>query len=196
MNGVVVLSTRNGACLYARRWAPNFGLRGDFGDAADSTSSELAGDDIDGASSPAAMHLSGMIFALDLDAIVGPSVLFGGALQGAELSATYRTGLQRWDLAESFVDLPAGRVTLSGAGLALRNSLAHTLCQTYVADAYRGRVTSLLALQMTAAQAGTFLVGLAAAWLGPRWALAGMGLVLAAVSLGALALLAPLRRLD
>lgn len=68
MNGVVVLSTRNGACLYARRWAPNFGLRGDFGDAADSTSSELAGDDIDGASSPAAMHLSGMIFALDLDA--------------------------------------------------------------------------------------------------------------------------------
>ena len=67
MNGVVVLSTRNGACLYTRRWAPNFGLRGDFGDAADSTSSELAGDDIDGASSPAAMHLSGMIFALDLD---------------------------------------------------------------------------------------------------------------------------------
>ena len=68
MNGVVVLSTRNGACLYARRWAPNFGLRGDFGDADDSTSSGSRGDDIDGASSPAAMHLSGMLFALDLDA--------------------------------------------------------------------------------------------------------------------------------
>ena len=68
MNGVVVLSTRNGACLYARRWTPNFGLRGDFGDAADSTSSGSGGDDIDGASSPAAMHLSGMLFALDLDA--------------------------------------------------------------------------------------------------------------------------------
>ena len=68
MNGVVVLSTRNGACLYARRWVPNFGLRGDFGDADDSTSSGSRGDDIDGASSPAAMHLSGMLFALDLDA--------------------------------------------------------------------------------------------------------------------------------
>ena len=33
MNGVLVISTRNGACLYAARWAPNFGLPGDFGGA-------------------------------------------------------------------------------------------------------------------------------------------------------------------
>ena len=71
MNGVLVISTRNGACLYAARWAPNFGLPGDFGGASSSSSKVGAGHDDDAgncASSPAAMHLAGMLFALAVDA--------------------------------------------------------------------------------------------------------------------------------
>ena len=67
MNGVLVISTRNGACLYAARWAPNFGLPGDFGGAS-GVDSGKNDDERDGASSPAAMHLAGMLFALAVDA--------------------------------------------------------------------------------------------------------------------------------
>ena len=48
-----------------------------------------------------------------------------------------------------------------GAGQSLRNSLSNVLSQTYVDDAYRGRVMSLVAMQMNAAQLGTFVIGLA-----------------------------------
>ena len=85
---------------------------------------------------------------------------------------------------------------LAGAGLALRNSLAHVLCQTYVDDGYRGRVLALLGMQMTAAQIGTFLVGLASEALGPRPALGGMGAGLALLAAAGYALLPSLRRLD
>ena len=67
MNGVLVISTRNGACLYAARWAPNFGLPGDFGGAS-GVDAGKNDDERDGASSPAAMHLAGMLFALAVDA--------------------------------------------------------------------------------------------------------------------------------
>ena len=68
MNGVLVISTRNGACLYAARWAPNFGLPGDFGGASGVDSGKNDDDAGKGASSPAAMHLAGMLFALAVDA--------------------------------------------------------------------------------------------------------------------------------
>ena len=67
MNGVLVISTRNGACLYAARWAPNFGLPGDFGGAS-GVDAGKNDDERDGASSPAAMYLAGMLFALAVDA--------------------------------------------------------------------------------------------------------------------------------
>ena len=68
MNGVLVISTRNGACLYAARWAPNFGLPGDFGGASGVDAGKNDDDAGKGASSPAAMHLAGMLFALAVDA--------------------------------------------------------------------------------------------------------------------------------
>ena len=68
MNGVLVISTRNGACLYAARWAPNFGLPGDFGGASGVDAGKNDDDAGNGASSPAAMHLAGMLFALAVDA--------------------------------------------------------------------------------------------------------------------------------
>ena len=68
MNGVLVISTRNGACLYAARWAPNFGLPGDFGGASGVDPGKNDDDAGNSASSPAAMHLAGMLFALAVDA--------------------------------------------------------------------------------------------------------------------------------
>ena len=68
MNGVLVISTRNGACLYAARWAPNFGLPGDFGGASGVDAGKDDDDAGNCASSPAAMHLAGMLFALAVDA--------------------------------------------------------------------------------------------------------------------------------
>ena len=68
MNGVLVISTRNGACLYAARWAPNFGLPGDFGGASGVDAGKNDDDAGNSASSPAAMHLAGMLFALAVDA--------------------------------------------------------------------------------------------------------------------------------
>ena len=68
MNGVLIISTRNGACLYAARWAPNFGLPGDFGGASGVDPGKNDDDAGNSASSPAAMHLAGMLFALAVDA--------------------------------------------------------------------------------------------------------------------------------
>ena len=74
--------------------------------------------------------------------------------------------------------------------------MANVLSQTYVDEAYRGRVMSLVAMQMNAAQLGTFAVGLASQALGPRWAFAGMGLALVATSLWFTARFSPMRRLQ
>ena len=82
-----------------------------------------------------------------------------------------------------------------GAGQSLRNSLSNVLSQTYVEDAYRGRVMSLVAMQMNAAQLGTFVIGLASEISGPRWAFAGMGLALVLMSAWFTVWFSPMRRL-
>ena len=83
-----------------------------------------------------------------------------------------------------------------GAGQALRNSLSNVLSQTYVDDAFRGRVMSLVAMQMNAAQLGTFLMGLASEAIGPTWAMGAMGATLVATSVCFYRLLPAVRRLD
>ena len=70
-----------------------------------------------------------------------------------------------------------------GAGQSLRNSLSNVLSQTYVDDAFRGRVMALVAMQMNAAQLGTFAIGMVSEALGARVAFAGMGLALLLMSL-------------
>lgn len=72
---------------------------------------------------------------------------------------------------------------LIGGGQSCRVSLAATLCQTYVSAQYRGRVGSLLSMQSTAAQLGTFSIGFVAEMFDARWALGGMGLALTAICL-------------
>jgi MFS family permease len=83
-----------------------------------------------------------------------------------------------------------------GAGQSLRNSLSNVLSQTYVDDAYRGRVMSLVAMQMNAAQLGTFVIGVASEAVGPRWAFAAMGAALVLMSIGFTAWFSPMRRLQ
>jgi len=83
-----------------------------------------------------------------------------------------------------------------GAGQSLRNSLSNVLSQTYVDDAYRGRVMSLVSMQMSAAQLGTFAIGLASQAVGPRWAFAGMGVALVLMSIWFTLWFSPMRRLQ
>jgi sugar phosphate permease len=83
-----------------------------------------------------------------------------------------------------------------GAGQSLRNSLSNVLSQTYVDDAYRGRVMSLVSMQMNAAQLGTFAIGLASQVVGPRWAFAGMGVALVLMSAWFTVWFSPMRRLQ
>ncbi|MBW2289710.1 MAG: MFS transporter [Deltaproteobacteria bacterium] len=83
-----------------------------------------------------------------------------------------------------------------GAGHSLRNSLSNVLSQTYVDDAYRGRVMSLVSMQMNAAQLGTFAIGLASQVVGPRWAFAGMGAALVLMSAWFTVWFSPMRRLQ
>jgi Na+/melibiose symporter-like transporter len=83
-----------------------------------------------------------------------------------------------------------------GAGQTSRNVFANVLCQTYSDPAYRGRVMSLSAMQMSAAQLGTFLFGLLAESIGPRLAFGAMGMALVGVSAFFFLAFRPLRRLD
>jgi hypothetical protein len=76
MNGVIVLSTRSGACLFAQSYQEDFGLpRGQFpGTGNSSGNSGGAGRNGNGAgggataSSPEALQLAALLFALDLHA--------------------------------------------------------------------------------------------------------------------------------
>jgi MFS family permease len=83
-----------------------------------------------------------------------------------------------------------------GVGQSLRNSLSNVLSQTYVDDVFRGRVMSLVALQMNAAQLGTFVLGLACEALGARVAFAGMGASLLVMSACLTLWFGPMRRLE
>ncbi len=115
-------------------------------------------------------------------------ILLGGSVVTGGMLAAFASATVFW------VSLPA--LAFIGAGQSLRNSLSHALCQGVVDDAYRGRVMGMLALQMHVAQLGTFVVGLAAEWVGARAALAGMGFALAVTSLVFLAAFGPVRRLQ
>jgi hypothetical protein len=87
MNGVLIVSTRTGTCLYARAYLPDFGLptenaivkrpADDDDDAAGSAGGDDDDDDDDDAdasvyvshpSDPAAMHFAGLMFAIDAQA--------------------------------------------------------------------------------------------------------------------------------
>jgi len=116
----------------------------------------------------------------------GRTVLIGNAALGAVIIAFALT---------KSVWLSFPLLLLIGAGQSLRNSLSNVLSQTYVDDAFRGRVMSLVAMQMNAAQLGTFAIGMASEALGARVAFAGMGAGLLIMSAWFTLWFAPMRRL-
>ena len=116
----------------------------------------------------------------------GRTVLFGNAALGVVVVA--------FALSDSaWLSFPL--LLCIGAGQSLRNSLSNVLSQTYVDDAFRGRVMSLVAMQMNAAQLGTFAIGMASEALGARVAFAGMGAALLVMSGWFTAWFVPMRRL-
>jgi MFS family permease len=60
------------------------------------------------------------------------------------------------------------------------NALVHTVVQTYSSAEYRGRSMALFNMSQMLSTAGSMLIGVLAAWLGPRGAVAAMGLTGAA----------------
>ncbi len=58
-------------------------------------------------------------FDLAIKALLSPSIVLGGRIERADLSGAYRTGVRRWWLHESTVELAAARVEASGTGVAL-----------------------------------------------------------------------------
>lgn len=116
----------------------------------------------------------------------GRTVLFGNAALGLVLIAFALTE-------NAWLSFPL--LLCIGAGQSLRNSLSNVLSQTYVDDAFRGRVMALVSMQMNAAQLGTFAIGMASEALGARVAFAGMGMGLLLVSLCFTVWFVPMRRL-
>lgn len=117
----------------------------------------------------------------------GRTVLLGNALLGLVLVGFAFSG-SLW--------LTFPLLLAIGVGQSLRNSLSNVLSQTYVDDAYRGRVMSLVSMQMNAAQLGTFAIGVASEAFGARWAFAGMGAALVLMSTAFTLAFVPMRRLE
>ncbi|MGY6501157.1 MAG: MFS transporter [Acidimicrobiales bacterium] len=118
----------------------------------------------------------------------GVMYLLGAALQGLLLFLAFAVATEVWVIAGLFL--------VMGIGQSARQSLSNVLVQSYVDDAYRGRVMSVYMMQFNLSQFGAFVVGLLAAAFGPRAALGGTSLVLVALALGALVFMPNLRRLD
>jgi MFS family permease len=114
--------------------------------------------------------------------LLGSSLLIGVALLGFSASPSI------W--------LAAGFMVFIGVGSAGRQALGNVLLQTHTDDEYRGRVMSVFMTQFSVMSMGAFVVGVAAEWLGVRWALGSMAAMLVVVSTGFLLLVPRLRRLD
>lgn len=118
----------------------------------------------------------------------GAMFLLGSAFQGLMLFFAFAVSTS--------VFMMAGFFLLMGLGQAARQSLSNVLVQSYVDDAYRGRVMSVYMLQFNLSQLGAFLVGILAAFAGPRFALGATSLALVTLALGAFLFIPRLRNLD
>ena len=118
----------------------------------------------------------------------GAMYLIGAALQGLLLFFAFALATEVWVIGGLFL--------VMGLGQAARQSLSNVLVQSYVDDAYRGRVMSVYMMQFNLSQLGAFLTGLLAAAIGPRAALGGTSLALVVLALGALLFMPRLRNLD
>jgi MFS family permease len=114
--------------------------------------------------------------------------LLGGIL-------TIGVGLFAFAQTESYW-VGAVMMVVVGVGAALYQALSQGLLQSYVDNAYLGRVMSLYFTQFSVMQLGTFLVGVLAESIGIRVAFAGMGVGLMLVTACVFLLVPRVRRLD
>ena len=94
------------------------------------------------------------------------------------------------------VQITAPIMVVLSIGQTFRMSLSSVLLQTYVDDAYRGRVMSLFMMEMHMVSFATFITGVIASIAGPQLALGGMAAILVVLSLGLWAFVPRLRNLD
>lgn len=117
----------------------------------------------------------------------GKLLLFGSLLMGVALVAfSFST----------VVLFTALTMIVIGVGQTFRMSLSNVLVQTYVDDAFRGRVMSLNMMQMNVASLGVFGAGMLAAVIGPQLTIGGMAVVLIVLVVLLYAFVPRLRNLD
>jgi MFS family permease len=83
-----------------------------------------------------------------------------------------------------------------GMGPTLHSTLTATIVQTYVEPNYRGRMQSFVTMSTGLASFGTFLAGVLSEAVGIQWAIGGMAVFLAVISLMIIVLYPPLRKMD
>ncbi len=88
--------------------------------------------------------------------------LFGAALIGFSVTTQFA--------------LSAVAVVLLGVGMAGRQSLSHILIQTHVSDAFRGRISSIMMLELAFDGVGVFAISLVAGEVGIQPTLFALGL--------------------
>ena len=113
--------------------------------------------------------------------------LLGSAFQGLMLLLMFTVSTSVWMLGAFML--------VMGLGQSARQSLSNVLVQTYVDDAYRGRVMSIYMLQFSLAQFGAFGTSMLAEVVGPRIALGSTSLLLILITLGAFVFVRRLREL-
>jgi len=146
-----------------------------------------------------AVDLGAMTAASGAGALIGALLLASVALPRRGLALILGAGFLGLALLfftlTSLFWLGAVFMLFVGVGTALRQALAQVLLQTYVEDAYRGRVMALFMTQFSLMQFGTFLVGFYSDAVGPRVALGSLGVSLVVVAAGILLWVPRLRRL-
>ena len=117
----------------------------------------------------------------------GKILLFGSMLLGVALIG--------FSMSSNLL-LTAGIMVFVGVGQATRMSLTNVLIQSYVEDAYRGRVMSIYMMEFSLMQFGVFGVGMLAAMVGIQWALGLTSVALLLFTLYAFAFVPGVRDLD
>ena len=87
-------------------------------------------------------------------------------------------------------------VIVLGLARAGKITLENALLQSYADINYRGRVLSLLTMQMSFASFGTFLAGILAEIAGVQWSIGGLATALAIISIAMWTFTPRLRNLD
>jgi MFS family permease len=114
--------------------------------------------------------------------LISSTLLMGTALIGFSISKSYYLSMVV--------------IVFVGVGQAGRATLANTLLQYYVDDAYRGRVMSIYITEFGLRSVGVFLASLLAEEIGVQWSIGGLASILIVISLLVFIFVPRLRKLE